>query len=431
MSDTTRDLLIRGIAAAKCGDYSEAQRYLNWMMRYEPSMEEKKEAWYWLSESTDDPAEKRSYLEEILSYDLWDARARRQLAILDGKLKEADIINPDTIRNEITSQPEKTQAHRFTCPSCGGRMTYTPDGQSLTCEYCDSRQTLAVKTRAIEGAPEQDFILGLATAKGHLEAATIREITCKGCGATFAMPPQNMSQICPYCQSAYILDLAASKEVMLPNCLIPFKINADQARLALHAWFTHQSFDERPRVSRGQGVYLPAWCFDLGGTITVRCQIEKRNVWISHVEDRIIQRQNILVLATKRLPEPLLAAMTCYDLDGLVAYDARYLSNWLAETYQISMGDASLNAREIAYNLEKQSIPLSFDFNFRDISFSSANMLVESYQLVLLPVWVTSIIFKDRRSYPLLINGQTGEVVANLPGSGLSSWLDRLITAPK
>lgn len=430
MSDTTRDLLIRGIAAAKSGDRADAVRYLNWLLRYEPSMEEKKEAWYWLSEVTIEKAEKRSYLEEILAYDPWDGRARRALAIIDGKLNPAEIINPDKLQPQSAEgdSPVPTPAKRHTCPQCGGRMTYTPDGQSLTCEFCDSRQLLGNTGSLVQAAPEQDFIIGLATAKGHLNAAVIREISCKGCGATFVLPPQNMSQACPYCQSNYVLDLATSKEVMLPNGLIPFKITADQARLALRAWFARQNFEERPSVARGQGVFLPAWCFDMGGTVQVRCQVQQQKEWVPHNDLSTVMRRDVLVLATKRLPEKLHAAMNRYDLNDLVPYDERFLSNWLAESYQVSMSDASLIARKVAYELQKQAVMETFDQPYRDISFSSALLQVESYQLVLLPAWVTSYKL-GKEIYPILINGQSGEVIADKPIRTLSDFWERIKTS--
>ena len=56
------------------------------------------EACYWLSEVSDDPTEKRSLLEEILANNFGDARARRKLAILDGKIKPEEIVDPDNFK---------------------------------------------------------------------------------------------------------------------------------------------------------------------------------------------------------------------------------------------------------------------------------------------------------------------------------------------
>ena len=61
MSEGTRDLLVRGIAAAKAKDKDQARFYLEWVLRAEADRQQKVEAWLWLSEISDDPAEKRDF----------------------------------------------------------------------------------------------------------------------------------------------------------------------------------------------------------------------------------------------------------------------------------------------------------------------------------------------------------------------------------
>ena len=59
MSDSARDLLVRGIAAAKAQDTDQARFYLEWVLRTDASREQKIKAWLWLSEVSEDPDEKR------------------------------------------------------------------------------------------------------------------------------------------------------------------------------------------------------------------------------------------------------------------------------------------------------------------------------------------------------------------------------------
>ncbi|MBI3537156.1 MAG: hypothetical protein HY070_06335, partial [Chloroflexi bacterium] len=81
MSDSTRDLLIRGIAAAKAKFIHEARFYLEWLLRDESaSREEQMEAYRYLAEISDDAKQKRDYLEQILAANPSDPDARRALA---------------------------------------------------------------------------------------------------------------------------------------------------------------------------------------------------------------------------------------------------------------------------------------------------------------------------------------------------------------
>lgn len=424
MSDTTRDLLVRGIAAAKSGDEKEARFYLEWLLRIEPGMEERKEAWYWMSKISTDKVEKRKYLEEILVNDLWDSRARRDLAVLDGKLKESDIVDPNRLVPTAVDEQPGT-ADRFACPQCGGRMTFTPSGQSLTCEYCDSNMRLTLTKEVPVEADGADFIIGLATARGHLKPTTVHTITCKGCGASLILPAHQLTQNCPYCQSSYVLGKPTTTETITPDALIPFRVNEAQAKLALRGWFSQQKFEQQPRVARGQGIYFPVWLFNMGGQITLRYELQTdRDTWVDIQDARIVQQQDILVPATNRFSDELQAVFQSYDLAALTPYEEYYLADWLAETYQVSMSDASLDARQKAFSEEKERTILTIEGRFRDIKFSSAGMLVESYQFILLPVWVTTYQISGK-NYSILINGANGRIYAESPRE--EGWLARLL----
>lgn len=427
MSEMTRDLFVHGFAAAKSGDHKEARFYFEWLLRLDPPMDERKEAWYWMSEISEDPGEKRKWLEEILSNDLWDGRARRKLAILDGKLKVSEIIDPDRIKSQVSDDPQKAQVQRFTCPKCGGRMTFTPDGQSLICDYCDSRARIDPAEDPNEASTGDDFIIGLATARGHLKPLKVHTITCEGCGATFILPPDQLSDVCPYCQSSYVLDETGMTETVVPNSLIPFQINVEEAKESIKKWFALEKFEPRPRVTRGHAIYLPYWLFDIGGQINFKYQLlhnGKRQEWIDQSDARVVQQQNILIPASNRLPESLSPINQNFDLSGLVLYEDGYLSNWLAENYQITMSDASLQARQQVVISEKEKILPSIEGHIRNFSYHSAGIQVESYQLILLPIWVTHYALDDQ-SFNLLINGQTGKVFAEKPKT--QNWLNRLL----
>lgn len=143
MSDGVHDLLVRGIAASKADEKTEARKYLEWALRLDPTCEQSIQAWYWLSEISDDPSEKRYYLEMILIADQNYQPARRSLAILEGRLHPEEVVNPDHLPAPQVQGQQEANAWRIVCPQCGGRLTYTPDGRSLWCEFCEARQSPA------------------------------------------------------------------------------------------------------------------------------------------------------------------------------------------------------------------------------------------------------------------------------------------------
>ena len=115
--------------------------------------------------------------------------------------------------------------------------------------------------------------------------------------------------------------------------------------------------------------------------------------------------------------------MRTFDLTAVKPYDPRYLADWPAEVYDVPMGDASLDARGQAFKAMKADLPNLLG-PITLISSSSAGMRVESFKLVLLPVWMTEI-RQGGKDHLVLINGQNGTVHGDTleKKTGLFEWL--------
>ena len=407
MNEEAEDILVRGVAAAKNKEPGEARHYLEWALRLDPDPDQTQEAWYWLSEISGDPAEKRSWLENILAYNPGDARARRSLAILDGKLNQAEIIDPDKPKQTSGGSPQAADARRFLCPKCGGRMTYTPDGLSLTCEYCAVHEPITQEKNQPEN---QDFLIAMATAKGHITPTQAYTLVCQGCGANFLLPPQDLTITCPYCGSAYVLKSQALRNLFQPSALLPLAVSESAAQQALHDWLQSRHLRMLVHVSKAVGVYLPFWDFNIGGQVSWRYQVQEQKNWVDQSGLNVIYLTDILAPAATRLCKASLSVAHSYDLKVLVDYDLRYLSNWPAETYQVEVGNASLDARETALAIEKQRAQQKIPVTAKNLVFDSSCMLVDSFKLVLLPVWMTSLSREDGHQFNVVINGQNAQV---------------------
>jgi DNA-directed RNA polymerase subunit RPC12/RpoP len=433
MSDSARDLLVRGIAAARAGEKQEARFFLEWVLRTDADRDQQIDAWYYLSQISDDPAAKRECLENVLVLDPSHPEARRGFAILDGRLDPAAIIDPD--RPDATPHPPPTPplpAQRFVCHKCGGKLAFSPDGQQLTCTYCHTRMTLyqAVESGAV--VREQDFAVALATAKGHAHPVASQSLTCHGCGVSFLMGPATLSLTCPYCGSAYVVQITESRTLVPPEGVIPFAVNQDQALAALQAWLRQQGQHKNAHTSRPNGLYLPAWTFDVGGEVQWRGLVAERRpggvTEAARTGGYPIFYDDLLVPATHTLPSGMTAELHNYQLPGLAPYDPGYLADWPAEVYQISVADASLVARRQAWEQARETVTMrvSVEIGYvQDLVVSSAAMMIESYKLILLPVWVAHYRHDDT-DHTAMINGQTGCVHADSERGGLLGFLDRL-----
>ncbi len=431
MSDSIRDLLVRGIAAAKTNDpkdKDEARFYLEWVLRAEDAgNDQRASAWLWRSQVEDDPAKKRECLENVLAIEPGNALARRGLAILDGRLKPEAVIDHRQSIEPIA--PAQTAVRRYVCPQCGGRMRYDAKQRTVECSYCGHHLT---KYQAItQGAlvREQDFFVTLPTAKAHRwELAAQRLLKCDGCGATFTLPPLQLSGACPFCGSTHAIEAQATDELIQPEGIAPFQNDHAMALQRIRDWIDAQKFrpadlDERAAIAAPRGVYLPFWTFDLGGQLNWHAQIEAQHgrysTWQPRDDIYLVYHDDLIVPASHSLPKALLDELMAFDTKALTPYSIDLLADRSAEIYQISMADASLVARQRAlqaarHHIEHQSLDGE---RYRDLTLNSTGMIVETYKLVLLPMWITSYRYQDR-ALAVAVNGQTGTVAGDVPRGG-------------
>ena len=434
--DYGKELLRSGIIDAKAGYKESARRYLDRAVYISNDHDVLAEAWFWMSEVLDEASEKRKALENCLAHDLRHVRARRSLAILDGKLKADEVINPD----KLPLAPEGLRlanAERFMCSKCGGRMSFEPDGQSLRCEYCSRNQRFSLAQPG--SAHEKDFIIAMATARGHGKPLEQQVFHCEGCGCEFILPPNQISITCVYCGSPHVVNWESEEQLLAPDGIIPHAFDQKRAIQILVEWVKTNKIKPEKQMDLPRGVYLPLWTFDLGGGIdyvgettgTAEIELGDRQQRKIRVSDCYpVQINDLPIPAARKLSSVFLKLIPTFELRGIKPYDSRYLASWPAEVYDIPMAEASLDARSQGYSLYKRDLPnLLTPMDL--ISTSSVKLTVESFRLNLLPIWVTEIPF-DGRQHLILINGQNGIIKTDLPGKsnnsgGLMDYLTNLV----
>jgi len=433
--DYAESLLHTGIIEAKAGEMGAARRYLERAISLSGDHAVLSEAWYWLSKITDDPTDKRSALENCLSFDLRHAQARRDLAILDGKLDPREIIDPDA-PPAVSTSPSLASADRFMCPQCGAKMVFAPDGVSLVCEHCTRTQALSSQGEA----QEQDFLIAMATARGHAAPIAMQIFHCKGCGAEFILPPGVLSTTCAYCDSPHVISLESSRELLPPEGIIPQAFDQKQAARLLVSWAEQKGIQPDRVTAPPRGVYLPIWTFDIGGAITYRGDryeadegFRGSSQHVEHEEGEYpVRLDDLPVAASCKSASNLARLLPSFELKATRPYDPRYLANWAAEVYDVPMAEASLEARSQAYQQLKRKLPADIASLF-NLKTSSASLTIESFKLVLVPVWMTEVSFEGKESF-MFLNGQNGVIQGDTPSrssarskNGLFDWLDDLL----
>lgn len=416
-TDYDNNLLKEGILCFKAGEYDSARRYFERALDIADDYPTRAGACFYLSQLTDDIKKKRDYLEETLAMDPVHAEARRALAILDGRLKPEDVVNPDALPAPAPGTVN-VGADRFTCPKCGGRMVYAPDGRSLVCEFCARTQTLGGQVAA-----EQDFFAAMATSKGHNAPVSTQVFHCKGCGAEFILGAQELSAVCAYCGSPHII--RQSRDLAAPDAILPFGFDQHAAARYLAVWMEKNKVEPGGRIEVPRPLYLPVWTFDVVGSVPWSGQVYRDEQQVPVSGEKPAFYSNIPIPATKKLPRLFPALLEGFNFSVTAPYDPRYLAGWPAEVYAIPLSGAALEARRIAVERVRADVRAEYG-HVQDLRYQPSAISVDSFKLVLVPVWLTEIPLEGR-SLPVVVNGVTGAVHGETPSHGALGWLGELL----
>ena len=409
-----------GWRRSKGASFPTARRYLERVLWVVSTSEQKAEAHFWLSEISQTDDDKRDHLHSALGYDMAHHRARRSLAILDGRLDEGEIINPDEFEPTTPEGTVARKGERFECPTCGARMVYAPDGRSLVCEHCENRR----EQQAGAQPGEQDFVVGIATARGHQQARAMQSFECRACGAVYLLGPQTLSLTCAHCDATYSVIQAEVRELVPPEGIVPMAVSREGAMAAIQAWYQANKREvAEADILTLNGVYLPAWTFDLEGAIRWSGVVEYQEGQPVPVKDSYpIHYDDVFIPASLPAGKYLARLMGEFRAEDLAPFKGEYLANWLAESYQRTMADAAVDARAAVFkHAQGKQIKKSALENLQTLQFYSDDIFVTAFRLVLAPVWIGSVRV-DEEEQEVLVNGKSGQVYAAKP----KGWRGRL-----
>lgn len=405
--DSTRDLLVRGIAAAKANSESEARFFLEWVLRVYPSKVEKIEALYWLSTLATVPEQERELLNLILIEDPDEPRALRKLLVMDGKLKEQDIIDPETY-SQVHEPATPAASVGITCPKCGGRMTYAADGSSLICEYCTTRKFFRQNAgpRSAEELSGNDFISSMATANGHNQSIQQHLLTCKGCGAEFLITENRISASCPFCQSSQVVDTSVIRQMIPPSRIVPLRIgleglNKQALKKAGGDQILQKNHEIRP-------AFYPVWEFELNGQVTWRLPVSLISDDMEEKSfDVPVQHRIAQVMAVDGFLSRFKDLEEDFDFSDVQPYSPEYLVDSLAVSYTLPVSDAALIARGKLVKIVTEESRQRMGWLMKGFLLDSSGMHITRFWLTLAPLWVLR---EAKKNLTVLVNGQTGVV---------------------
>ena len=332
---------------------------------------------------------------------------------------------------------------RFPCQQCGAVLHYAIGTQSLECQYCGHFNRIADKNVEIEELDLHAALRQLQTSRQITPETNI--IHCPNCAAQFALDAHIHSGECPFCSTTVVTATSKAKPIK-PKALLPFKINARQAKDAYvnwmgKLWFAPSALKKYAREEAAlNGVYIPYWTYD-SDTVTaydgqrgdvyyvtrmvttvingkrVRRRQQVPKIRWTRVSGRTGRHfDDVLVGATQTLPRKITDWLEPWDLENLVPYTEEYLSGFSSEVYQVELDQGFNHAQSNMDRIIRKDVSSAIGGDQQRITRMQTQHSDTTFKHVLLPLWSAAFEFRGK-TYRFVVNGRTGKVRGERPYS--------------
>ena len=337
--------------------------------------------------------------------------------------------------------------YRWPCEQCGAQLRYAPGQTRLVCDHCGHAQdipTEAPRSRA-KALQELDLAKGLRDDLSSGEMVEVRTTSCPNCGAQVEITGATHATECPFCATPVVLDTGTRRHIK-PQALLPFVFTEAEARKAMVAWmgslwFAPGTLLEYARKGRAMnGVYVPFWTFDadtssrysgergeyyyetrtvqvrVNGKMETRQEQVRKTRWYPTSGRVARDFDDVLIMASRSLPERLGDELTPWDLGALTPYNPEFLAGFQAEGYTVSLADGDAEAKDRMSDVIRQDVRRDIGGDEQRIHSVDTDWSDETFKHILLPIWMAAYKYNGK-SYRFLVNGQTGEVQGERPWS--------------
>lgn len=324
------------------------------------------------------------------------------------------------------------------CPKCAGQVMFEPKSGKVICRFCDW-ETTEENFSQLEGRREYD------RENAKQETAYNRELKkepelipeaeeymetniyhCSSCGAELMLTGTEASTFCSYCGSPTIVFDRVSKEVR-PKWIIPFKLTQEQALNAIKEQFRQGDYIPSKiralTVEKVHGIYMPYWLFTTDIRRRMEVEVKSDDGIFRYMRDASCQYKNVTFDASRRLNNEMSRRLEPFHTEDMVEFDVAYLSGFYADRYDVTK-EATKTAnlqrcREFLDDAILDSCPHANKMGIGSLLNYKKKDVWEKYEIekaeyALLPAYFVNIKYDTGREL-VIVNGQTGKVVANLP----------------
>lgn len=314
------------------------------------------------------------------------------------------------------------------CPSCGGKIEYSPSAKALKCEKCAKLFPVAFK-QALEKKRIAEA-LGSKQSGFKKWQKSKRTFHCENCGAEIILNSFEMSTRCSYCNTSSLVPIDKLPGLK-PDAVVPFTIDKDKAcevfkQKVRGKFFLPNKFKKNlPNIEIG-ATYISSFSYDMVihadyhglraeteiiGSGENRRTVVKLVPFSGHIDKNY---DNIVVEMSEKISQYQINAILPYNFTESYEYNDDFITGYSVEYYNQSAFDATSIAQRQALSLTEHEIRIRHS-PVRSLTVRPTYSNVK-YSYVLLPLYFVNFKYKEKEYFNLM-NGQTGNTSGKVPRS--------------
>ena len=263
---------------------------------------------------------------------------------------------------------------------------------------------------------------------------------CPNCAANVQLSKEQISTLCSFCDSPLVQQ---NTDITYPELVGKFILTQKNAGSRLketiaERWFLPKEIKERLQPEELKGVYIPFWMIDAqarsqyqaeigiywyeeetytavenGKTVTKTRRVQ-RTEWHSLSGSFAKEYSNHLVCGSKGISSHESIELQPFDVGLCLDFDPVHIGGWVAENFTLDTSQGAQRASEEIRSIQNHAIQNFLPGDIQRLHSASTDLQITNERTVLLPIWIATYPYKNQ-VYRLLVNGQTGEVVGDLP----------------
>ncbi|MBQ6538970.1 MAG: hypothetical protein IJL76_01680 [Bacilli bacterium] len=303
------------------------------------------------------------------------------------------------------------------CPNCEGEMEFKPGVQEVVCQYCGSKFDPKTFKPEVKKSKEVNDLEG-------------KSYMCTQCGARLLTFDETAITFCSYCGSQAMVE---DKMIKLnkPDYVIPFKITREECikqykDKVKHRFFVPDYLKDDVVVDKFRGIYMPYCIYRSSYKGPVSSEGEKFDHSSGNYDyyneykvdcDLDINFEGISKDLRSDFYDKFSDALV-FDLKGKEEYNPNYFVGYYADVADVDPDIYVDNALEEAEKEIKSAVSEQANFSKYGCSVPNIPLKNEKEKTAMFPFYFLSIRDRNKdRVYYAVVNGQTGEMVVDLPTS--------------